>query len=72
MKLGARVRLSVGFGEPLHRYVGVDLGTCEAFVAEEFLHHPKISAAIEEVCCRGVSEGVRSARATARFLLELT
>ncbi len=39
--------------------MGVHLCRPEALVTEKFLNDAKVRAAVKEVCCKGVSQGVR-------------
>lgn len=57
---GPGMGLLVAAPEPLHGHVGVDLGGGEAAVAQYFLDRTKVRAAIEQVRCRGMPQGVRA------------
>ena len=51
-----RVRLFVGFFESLGADVRINLGCCETFVSQQFLHTPQIGPTIQQMCSKTVSQ----------------
>lgn len=62
---GAGVRARVALPQPLDRDVSVQLGRTEARVTKHLLYRTQVGAAVEQVRCRGVPQGVGSGGAAA-------
>ena len=52
--------LAVNGTQAFHRDVGIDLGTREGRVAQEFLHRAKLGSPIKQVGGKAVTEDVRA------------
>ena len=57
---GPRVRLVVHCAQPRDRDMGVELGSGQAGMAQQFLHDAQISTALEQVGGRAVAQAVRT------------
>ncbi len=56
---GTGMRGGVHLSEPVDRHQCVDLGGGHRGVAEQFLHHPNVGAAVEKVGCERMAQHVR-------------
>ena len=56
--------------ESFSRHVRVDLGRAEAGMAEELLHCPEVGAAIQQMRCGSMPQGVRPGRPRSRQFLK--
>ena len=55
-RIRARMESVIGTPKVLVRYVGVDLGSRDIAVAEQSLNRTRISPALEQVRCKGVTQ----------------
>ena len=53
------MRFIVGFQESVDTYMGVFLGGCKAFMAQQFLDGPEIGPCIQHMGCEGMSQSMR-------------
>src|SRR5579885_3061608 len=56
---GPRMRLVIALAEAKRGHVRVDLGRCQAAVAQQFLHIADIRASVEQMRCETVPQRVR-------------